>query len=286
MTKDKIFHPKRTLNCRGKLLDLSTSVVMGVLNLTDDSFYDGGKHQSRQKALNKIAKMLDEGAKIVDIGAYSSRPGAKNISAEEEWKRLNQILPIVNKEFPNAIFSVDTFRADIARQSIGEGASLINDISAGELDPLMFDTIAELQVPYILMHMQGTPQNMQQNPQYNCIEQEVFCYFKKKTNILRSKGVKDLLIDPGFGFGKTLEHNYQLLNKMRLLQELNLPIVAGVSRKSMIYKLLNNTPSEALNGTSVVHSLCLQQGANILRVHDVKEAVECVKIINFAQKNQ
>lgn len=283
MTKDKIFHSKRTLNCNGKLLDLSTSAVMGILNLTDDSFYDGGKHQNSNKALKQITKMLDEGARIIDIGAYSSRPGAKNISEKEEWERLNQILPIVNKEFPNAIFSVDTFRAEIARKSVAEGVHMINDISAGELDPLMFDTIAELQVPYILMHMQGTPQNMQTNPQYNCIEEEVLEYFKKKTSILQSKGVKDLLIDPGFGFGKTLEHNYQLLKNMKELEALGLPIVAGVSRKSMIYKLLGNSPQEALNGSTVVHSLCLQQGANILRVHDVKEAIECIKIINFAE---
>ncbi len=285
MTKDKIFHPKRTLKVAGKLFDLSTAVVMGILNLTDDSFYDGGQHHTKRTALLQVEKMLDEGASIVDIGAYSSRPGAQHISEAEEWARLELILPIVNKEFPEAIISIDTFRSEIAQKSIENGAHIINDISAGDMDAKMFDTIAELQVPYIMMHMLGTPQNMQENPQYDCIQTEVFNYFKKKVKTLREKGVKDIIIDPGFGFGKTLKHNYQLLNNMETLQDLELPILAGISRKSMIYKLLENTPEEALNGTSVIHTLCLQQGASILRAHDVKEAVECIKIVNFAQNN-
>lgn len=286
MTKDKIFHSKRTLKAAGKLFDLSTASVMGILNLTDDSFYDGGQHIQKENAVLKIGQMLDEGAAIIDIGAYSSRPGAQHISEAEEWNRLKMFLPIVNKEFPEAIISVDTFRADIAQKSIENGAHIINDISAGEMDKKMFDTIAKLQVPYIMMHMQGTPQNMQENPQYDCIQQDVFNYFKKKVKTLQEKGIKDIIIDPGFGFGKTVEHNYQLLNNMKDLQKLGLPILAGVSRKSMIYKLLESTPQEALNGTSVIHTLCLQQGASILRTHDIKEAMECIKIVNFAQNNR
>lgn len=286
MTKDKNFHPTRTIDANGILLDLSTTQVMGILNVTTDSFYDGGKHTKPTKALNKVEQFIKEGASIIDIGAYSSRPGAKHIPQDEEWNRLKEILPIVNKEFPEIAISVDTFRAEIAQKSIENGAHIINDISAGEMDKKMFDTIADLQVPYIMMHMQGTPQNMQNKPQYNCIEKEVFNYFESKVKDLESKGVKDLIIDPGFGFGKTLAHNYQLLNNLEVLHDLNLPILVGVSRKSMIYNLLENNPQEALNGTSVVHTICLQKGASILRVHDVKEAVECAKIINFAQNHQ
>ena len=286
MTKDKNFHPTRTKDADGILLDLSTTHVMGILNITNDSFYDGGKYNNISKALQKVEQFIKEGASIVDIGAYSSRPGAKHISTNEEWKRLKGILPIVNKEFPEIIISVDTFRADIAQKSIENGAHIINDISAGEMDGKMFDTIAKLQVPYVIMHMQGTPQNMQKNPYYRCIEKEVFCYFQNKLKILKKKGVKDIIIDPGFGFGKTLEHNYQLLNNLQFLHDLNRPILAGVSRKSMIYKLLENTPAEALNGTTAIHAICLQKGASILRVHDVKEAIECTKIINFAKNHQ
>tara|TARA_B100000900_G_C20580642_1_gene717373 strand:+ start:732 stop:1592 length:861 start_codon:yes stop_codon:yes gene_type:complete len=286
MIKDKYFLPTTTIDLNGILLDLSTTHVMGILNITTDSFYDGGKHNNTIKALQKVEQFIKEGASIVDIGAYSSRPGAKHISTNEEWKRLKKIIPIVNKEFPEIIISIDTFRANIAQNSIENGAHIINDISAGEMDSKMFDTIAKLQVPYIMMHMQGTPQNMQENPQYSCIEKEVFCYFKNKLKILKKKGVKKIIIDPGFGFGKSLEHNYQLLNNLELLHDLKLPILAGVSRKSMIYKLLESTPAEALNGTTAIHTVCLQKGVSILRVHDVKEAVECTKIINFAQNHQ
>ena len=283
MTKDKNFHPTRTIDVHGILLDLSTTHVMGILNVTNDSFYDGGKHNNLRKALKKVEQFIMEGASIVDIGAYSSKPGAMHISTNEEWKRLKEIIPIVNKEFPEIIISVDTFRADIALKSFENGAHIINDISAGEMDSNMFDTIAKIQVPYIMMHMQGTPQNMQDNPQYNCIEKDIFYYFENKVKTLKNKGVKNIIIDPGFGFGKTLAHNYQLLNNLELLHDLNLPILVGVSRKSMIYKLLENTPAEALNGTTAIHTVCLQKGVSILRVHDVKEAVECTKIINFAQ---
>ena len=285
MTKNKNLNTPITIDCNSKLLDLSTPVIMGILNLTDDSFYDGGQHNSIKKALLQTEKMLDDGAKIIDIGAYSSRPKAKHISLDEEWQRLEKTLQIINKEFPQAILSVDTFRSEIARRSIYNGADIINDISAGNLDPQMFDTVADLNVPYIMMHMQGTPQTMQDNPHYNCIEKEVVNYFLNKVKTLQQKGLSKIIIDPGFGFGKTLEHNYQLLNNLEELHTLELPLLVGVSRKSMVYKVLETDAKNSLNGTTAIHTLCLSKGASILRVHDVKEAVECVKLINFA-KNQ
>ena len=285
MTKNKNLNTLITLECNSKLLDLSTPAIMGILNLTDDSFYDGGQHNSIKKALLQTEKMLDDGAKIIDIGAYSSRPKAKHISHDEEWQRLEKTLQIINKEFPQAILSVDTFRSEIARRSIDNGADIINDISAGNLDLQMFDTVADLNVPYIMMHMQGTPQTMQDNPHYNCIEKEVVNYLINKVKKLQQKGLSKIIIDPGFGFGKTLEHNYQLLNNLEELHTLELPILVGVSRKSMVYKVLETDAKNSLNGTTAIHTLCLSKGASILRVHDVKEAVECVKLINFA-KNQ
>jgi dihydropteroate synthase len=285
MTKNKNLNTLITLECNSKLLDLSTPAIMGILNLTDDSFYDGGQHNSINKALLQTEKMLDDGAKIIDIGAYSSRPKAKHISHDEEWQRLEKTLQIINKEFPQAILSVDTFRSEIARRSIDNGADIINDISAGNLDPQMFDTVADLNVPYIMMHMQGTPQTMQDNPHYNCIEKEVVNYFLNKVKTLQQKGLSKIIIDPGFGFGKTLEHNYQLLNNLEELHTLELPLLVGVSRKSMVYKVLETDAKNSLNGTTAIHTLCLSKGASILRVHDVKEAVECVKLINLA-KNQ
>ena len=285
MTKNKNLNTPITIDCNSKLLDLSTPAIMGILNLTDDSFYDGGQHNSIKKALLQTEKMLDDGAKIIDIGAYSSRPKAKHISHDEEWQRLEKTLQIINKEFPQAILSVDTFRSEIARRSIDNGADIINDISAGNLDPQMFDTVADLNVTYIMMHMQGTPQTMQDNPHYNCIEKEVVNYFLNKVKTLQQKGLSKIIIDPGFGFGKTLEHNYQLLNNLEELHTLELPLLVGVSRKSMVYKVLETDAKNSLNGTTAIHTLCLSKGASILRVHDVKEAVECVKLINFA-KNQ
>lgn len=285
MTKNKNLNTLITLECNSKLLDLSTPAIMGILNLTDDSFYDGGQHNSIKKALLQTEKILDDGAKIIDIGAYSSRPKAKHISHDEEWQRLEKTLQIINKEFPQAILSVDTFRSEIVRRSIDNGADIINDISAGNLDPQMFDTVADLNVPYIMMHMQGTPQTMQDNPHYNCIEKEVVNYFLNKVKTLQQKGLSKIIIDPGFGFGKTLEHNYQLLNNLEELHTLELPLLVGVSRKSMVYKVLETDAKNSLNGTTAIHTLCLSKGASILRVHDVKEAVECVKLINFA-KNQ
>ena len=285
MTKNKNLNTPITIDCNSKLLDLSTPAIMGILNLTDDSFYDGGQHNSIKKALLQTEKMLDDGAKIIDIGAYSSRPKAKHISLDEEWQRLEKTLQIINKEFPQAILSVDTFRSEIARRSIDNGADIINDISAGNLDLEMFDIVADLNVPYIMMHMQGTTQTMQDNPYYDCIEKEVANYSLNKVKTLQQKGLSKIIIDPGFGFGKTLEHNYQLLNNLEELHTLELPILVGISRKSMVYKVLETDAKNSLNGTTAIHTLCLSKGASILRVHDVKEAVECVKLINFA-KNQ
>ena len=285
MTKNKNLNTPITIDCNSKLLDLSTPAIMGILNLTDDSFYDGGQHNSIKKALLQTEKMLDDGAKIIDIGAYSSRPKAKHISHDEEWQRLEKTLQIINKEFPQAILSVDTFRSEIARRSVDNGADIINDISAGNLDLEMFDIVADLNVPYIMMHMQGTPQTMQDNPHYDCIEKEVLNYFLSKVKSLQHKGLSKIIIDPGFGFGKTVEHNYQLLNKLEELHTLELPLLVGVSRKSMVYNVLETDAKNSLNGTTTIHALCLSKGASILRVHDVKEAVECVKLINFA-KNQ
>ena len=285
MTKNKNLNNPITIDCNSKLLDLSTPAIMGILNLTDDSFYDGGQHNSIKKALLQTEKMLDDGAKIIDIGAYSSRPKAKHISHDEEWQRLEKTLQIINKEFPQAILSVDTFRSEIALRSVDNGADIINDISAGNLDLEMFDIVADLNVPYIMMHMQGTPQTMQDNPHYDCIEKEVSNYFLSKVKSLQQKGLSKIIIDPGFGFGKTVEHNYQLLNKLEELHTLELPLLVGVSRKSMVYNVLETDAKNSLNGTTAIHALCLSKGASILRVHDVKEAVECVKLINFA-KNQ
>jgi len=285
MTKNKNLNTPITIDCNSKLLDLSTPAIMGILNLTDDSFYDGGQHNSIKKALLQTEKMLDDGAIIIDIGAYSSRPKSKHISLDEEWQRLEKTLQIINKEFPKAILSIDTFRSEIARRSVYNGADIINDISAGNLDSQMFDTVADLDVPYIMMHMQGAPQTMQDNPNYNCIEKEVRNYFLSKVKTLQQKGVNNIIIDPGFGFGKTLEHNFQLLNNLGELHTLELPLLVGVSRKSMVYKVLETDAKNSLNGTTAIHALCLINGVSILRVHDVKEAVECVKLINFT-KNQ
>jgi dihydropteroate synthase len=285
MTKNKNLNTPITIDCNSKLLDLSTPAIMGILNLTDDSFYDGGQHNSIKKALLQTEKMLEDGAKIIDIGAYSSRPKAKHISLDDEWQRLEKTLQIINKEFPKAILSVDTFRSEIARRSVDNGADIINDISAGNLDLEMFDIVTDLNVPYIMMHMQGTPQTMQDNPHYDCIEKEVANYFLNKVKTLQQKGLSKIIIDPGFGFGKTLEHNYQLLNNLEELHTLELPLLVGISRKSIVYKVLETDAKNSLNGTTAIHALCLSKGASILRVHDVKEAVECVKLINFA-KNQ
>lgn len=265
----------------GRLMDLSTPQVMGILNVTPDSFYAGCRAQAEEDIANRARQILDEGATIIDIGAYSSRPNAEHITPKEEMDRLRTGLEIINRNHPDAVVSVDTFRADVATMCVEEyGVAIINDIAAGEMDSRMFETVARLNVPYIMMHMQGTPQNMQKEPQYDDLIKEVFLYFAKKVQQLRDLGVKDIILDPGFGFGKTVEHNYELMAHLEEFAIFELPLLVGVSRKSMITRLLGITPQEALNGTTVLNTVSLMKGAHILRVHDVKEAVEAVKIVN------
>lgn len=270
----------RYINVNGRLMDLSEPQVMGILNVTPDSFYAGSRMETEKDIINRLHQITSEGASILDIGAYSSRPDAEHISTEEEMNRLRTGLDLVRKHQPEAVVSVDTFRADVAKMCVEEfGAAMINDISAGQLDAAMFRTIAQLGVPYIMMHMQGTPQNMQMNPHYDNLLKEVFLYFAERVQKLRDLGAKDIIIDPGFGFGKTLEHNYELMNHLDEFQLFELPLLVGISRKSMIYKLLGTTPEEALNGTTVLNTLALMKGANILRVHDVKAAKEAVTLV-------
>lgn len=267
----------------GKNIDLSTAIVMGILNVTDDSFYDGGRYLSSDTILAKVEQMLSEGATIIDIGAQSSRPGAKAIDTQLEKERLVSAISSVKQQFPSVIISADTYRAEIAKACVEVGADIINDISAGNLDDKMLDVVANLNVPYIMMHMQGTPEHMQKNPTYSDVNTDVFSFFEQKINILKQKGFEKIIIDPGFGFGKTLQHNYELLNGLYELKKIGFPILVGLSRKSMIYKLLDSNPAESLNGTTVVNIIALLGGASILRVHDVKEAMECIKIVNFAK---
>ena len=268
------------INVNGKLMDLSQPQVMGILNVTPDSFYAGSRGVAERDIIDRLRKMTDEGASIIDIGAYSSRPDADDVSTEEEMARLRHALNLVRQHQPDAVVSVDTFRADVARMCVEEyGVAMVNDISAGEMDDEMFPTIARLGVPYIAMHMKGTPQTMQINPQYEHFLKEIFYFFSEKVQKLRDLGVKDIIIDPGFGFGKTMEHNYQLMNHLEEFKLFGLPLLVGISRKSMIYKLLGTSPEEALNGTTVLNTIALQKGAHILRVHDVKAAVEAVKIV-------
>ena len=270
----------KSLNVNGRLLDLSTPQVMGILNVTPDSFYAGSRSRTEAEIAARACQILDEGASIIDIGAYSSRPNAEHISPEEEMQRLRTGLEILNRNHPDAIISVDTFRAEVARQCVEEyGAAIINDISAGEMDEQMFPTVARLNVPYIMMHMQGTPQNMQKEPHYENLLKEVFMYFARKVRQLRDLGMKDIILDPGFGFGKTLEHNYELMAHLEEFGIFELPLLVGVSRKSMIYRLFGATPQEALNGTTVLDTVALMKGADIPRVHDVREAVEAVRLI-------
>ena len=269
-----------TINVGGKLMDLSEPQVMGILNVTPDSFYSASRKNTDQEIAGRVQTILAEGGSMIDIGAYSSRPGADDVSAEEEMNRLRGGLKILRDIAPDAVVSVDTFRADVAKMCVEEyGVQIINDISGGELDEHMFSTVAELGVPYILMHMKGDPQTMQNGPHYDDLLSEMLRYFGSKVQQLHELGVKDKILDPGFGFAKTLEHNYELMNRMQDLQVLELPMLVGVSRKSMIYRLLGTSPEEALNGTSVLNTLALLKGASILRVHDVKEAVEVVQIV-------
>ena len=274
------------INVNGSLLDLSVPCVMGILNITPDSFYAGSRMQTEAEITARAQQILDEGAGIIDIGAYSSRPNAENVSPHEEMERLRMGLEILRKTRPGAVISVDTFRADVARMCVEEyGVAIINDIAAGEMDTDMFRTVAELNVPYIMMHMQGTPQNMQKHPHYDNLLKEVFLYFAQKVQQLRDLGMKDIILDPGFGFGKTVEHNYELLAHLEEFRVFELPLLVGVSRKSMIYRLLGGTPQDALNGTTVLDTICLLKGADILRVHDVREAVETVKIVEAMRRN-
>ncbi len=269
-----------TINVGGKLMDLGEPQVMGILNVTPDSFYSASRKNTEQEIADRVQAILAEGGSMIDIGAYSSRPGADDVSAEEEMNRLRGGLKILRNIAPDAVVSVDTFRADVAKMCVEEfGVQIINDISGGELDDRMFDTVAALGVPYILMHMKGDPQTMQNGPHYDDLLAEMLRYFGTKVQQLHELGVKDVILDPGFGFAKTLEHNYELMNRMQDLQVLELPMLVGISRKSMIYRLLGTSPEEALNGTSVLNTLALLKGASILRVHDVKAAVEVVQIV-------
>jgi dihydropteroate synthase len=273
-----------TVNCRGRILDLSAPKVMGILNITPDSFYDGGKFIEEKQIVRQVKKMLLEGAAIIDIGAVSSRPGAKMINERTELQRLLPALKLLVKEFPDTIFSVDTYRSSVAQKAVGAGASLINDISGGSFDKKMFGVVGEMQVPYVLMHIQGNPQTMQQNPAYKNVVKELLDFFERKIFELRKAGVNDIIIDPGFGFGKTVDHNFEILKNLSLFQMLSCTILAGISRKSMINKILKTSPQNALNGTTVLHTIALMNGANILRAHDVKEAVETIKLFNYYSK--
>lgn len=272
-----------TINCKGILVDVASPKVMGVLNITPDSFYDGGKYKSEKDILFQTEKMLNEGATFIDVGAYSSRPGAKHISEEEELQRIIPVIDLLIKSFPEIIISVDTFRSKVATETINTGAAIVNDISGGNMDENMFQTVADLQVPYILMHMLGTPQNMQKNPVYKDVTQEIITFFAKKIVELHQLKLNDIIIDVGFGFGKTIEHNFEILKNLSLFKNLEVPILAGVSRKSMLYKTLDISAKEALNATTSANTIALLNGTNILRVHDVKEAVEAVKIVAQVQ---
>jgi len=268
-----------TINCKGTLIDLASPKVMGILNITPDSFYDGGKYKNEVAILKQAEKMLLEGATFIDVGAYSSRPGAQHISEEIELKRSMPVIDLLIKNFPEIIISVDTFRSKVAQETVLSGAAIINDISGGKMDSKMFKTVADLQVPYVLMHMLGTPQNMQKNPVYKDVVQEIISFFAAQIFKLHQLKVNDVIIDVGFGFGKTIHHNYQILKHLALFKSLDAAILAGVSRKSMLYKTLDISAQEALNATTSANTIALLNGANILRVHDVKEAFEAIKIV-------
>lgn len=273
-----------TINCKGKLIDLSVPKVMGILNITPDSFYDGGLYKNDSIILNQVKKMLIEGATFIDVGAYSSRPNADHVSEDEELKRIIPIIKLILKEFPETLLSIDTFRSEVVKQSINAGACMINDISAGNLDINMLKTVADLHIPYIMMHMRGTPQTMQQHTNYDDLVKEIIYYFSERVTAAKALGIVDIIIDPGFGFAKTLEQNFELLNKLELFKIIEKSILVGVSRKSMIYKTLETSAEEALNGTSVLNTVALQKGASILRVHDVKEAMECITLVKSFKK--
>ena len=274
-----------TININGTLLDLTTPKIMGILNVTADSFYDGGVYNSDKKILNQVEKMIDEGLDMIDIGGYSSRPGAKEVNLDDEIARVIPTIELIKNKFSDTIISIDTFRSEVAKKAINAGASIINDISAGDLDPEMFNCVAELKVPYIMMHMKGNPNNMQKNPTYENVVIEIVKNLSKKLFLARKAGIIDVIIDPGFGFGKTAKHNYCILNNLSFFNELGCPVLVGISRKSMVYKLLDTNPEDALNGTTCLNTISIINGAKILRVHDVKEAKEVITLTNFLNKN-
>ena len=269
-----------TINCKGQLIDLAVPKVMGILNVTPDSFFDGGKYKDEKSILNQVEAMLKSGATFIDIGGYSSRPGADDVSEDEELRRVIPVIKIILKHLPETLISVDTFRSEVAKKSIETGAALINDISAGKGDDKMLSTIGDLGVPYIMMHMKGNPKTMQQYAEYNDVTKEVISYFAERIAAAHAEKINDIIVDPGFGFAKNTAQNYELLNNLELLNILDKSILTGVSRKSMIYKTLNITPDRALNGTTALHMVALQKGTSILRVHDVKEAMECITLYN------
>jgi dihydropteroate synthase len=277
-SKDTVFYSKKTLNLRGNVIDLSYPIVMGILNVTPDSFYDGGFHNDEMRMLEKVGHMLTDGATIIDVGGYSSRPGAKDVTEEEEISRVVPAVKSIMREYPDAYVSVDTFRTSVAEAAVAEGAVMVNDISAGSLDGKMFATIGKLKVAYVLMHMRGNPQNMQTLTGYDNLLNDVIDFFQKKVNELREHKVKDIIIDPGFGFAKTVDQNYDLLKHLNYFRLLNLPVLAGMSRKSMIYKKLNTTSENALNGTTTLNAIALMNRVSILRVHDVSEALEAITL--------
>ena len=274
--KDQVFYSKKTLNVGGRLIDLHTPIVMGILNITPDSFFDGGRYL--HNSVKQAEKMLKEGATIIDVGGYSTRLGATDISEQEEIQRVVPVIRNIRREFPDCIISIDTFRASVARAAVESGAVIVNDVSGGSLDAAMFETVAQMQVPYILMHMRGTPQTMTKLTDYNNVLTDLMDYFNERVFQLRTLGVKDIIIDPGFGFAKTRAQNYELLKNLSYFRMLNLPILTGVSRKSMVWKTLDITSDEALNGTTVLNTLAVLNGASILRVHDVREAMEVIKL--------
>jgi len=276
LKRDNLF-----IKCGNHSINFRDSAVMGILNLTPDSFFDGGNYQNEKSVLNRAEQIITEGAQIIDLGAYSTRPGAKQVSVEEEFHRLQPAVKCIRKEFPDAILSIDTFRSIIAKQIVDEfGACIINDISGGTMDKGMYEIVGELKVPYIMMHIQGTPQNMQNKPIYHDLMKEMMNFFKQRISLLKEFGVQDIIVDPGFGFGKTIDHNYEIMGKLQEFTSLKCPLLVGISRKSMIYKFLGGDPTTSLNGTTALNMMALNRGANLLRVHDVKDAVECVQLYN------
>jgi dihydropteroate synthase len=281
MFKNTVLPVQTTLQSKGRLIDISTPVIMGILNATPDSFYNKGRESDADSILRNAERMLSEGAAILDVGGASTKPGSGIIAPDEELRRVLPVLEALHRRFPDAWLSVDTYHSRVAKEAVAAGASIINDVSSGSIDSDMIATVAKLQVPYIAMHMQGTPATMQQNPQYNNVTQDILNYLRTTIDTCEAAGIKDIIIDPGFGFGKTLEHNYELLRNMHTLRMLGKPILAGISRKGMVWKALGTTPDEALNGTTALHMIALQQGANILRVHDVKVATEVVTLLRY-----